>query len=535
MSWLLVIGLVAGDDPGPTFRDVAEASGIHFRFHAGSRGKHDLPEIMGGGAALLDFDGDGDLDVYLCDGGPIVPGPNQPDPPCRLFRNDGDWHFRDVTEAANAPGPSYAMGSAVGDFDGDGRDDLLVTGWRDQRLYRNLGDGSFANVTERAGLASKLWGTSAAFADLDGDGDLDLYVCRYLDFNPEKAPFCAAPDGKPDYCGPEDFDSQPDALYRNNGDGTFTDVAEVAGIIDPRGRGLGVLIADFTGDAKPDVFVANDGTACRLYENRGDLHFVDVAERAGVAFDGSGRALAGMGAAAGDIDGDGRVDLVASNFLGRSTVGFLNVRSGLFADESSALGLAAPTRSVLGFGLGLTDFDGDGDLDLLQANGHVLDRARLGEPMAMRPTLLANRGGRFAAVDGGPFFERAIVGRGVAIGDLDGDGRPDAIVASLDAPAAVLRNESPGRFVSLDVRGRSGRVAVGAVVRVTIGGRTLARPVVAGGSYLSASPATIAVGLGSARAVDGIEVAWPSGRAERFAPVPESSNIELREGCGTTQ
>ncbi len=281
-----------GDSP-IVFREVAAESGVSFRYESGSRGRHDLPEIMGGGVALIDFDGDGDLDLYLTNGGPIVAEPGRVDPPCRLYRNEGGWRFSDVTDRSGAPGPSFAMGVAVGDFDGDGRDDLFVTGWRDQRLYRNVGDGRFEDVTARAGVISNLWSTSAAFADLDGDGDLDLYVASYLDYDPARPPFCAAPDGKRDYCGPESFAAQPDRLYRNNGDGTFTDIAKSAGVDRPGSRGLGVLIADLVGDRGLDIFVANDGTACHLFENRGGLRFDEVGAASGVAFDGRGDALAG--------------------------------------------------------------------------------------------------------------------------------------------------------------------------------------------------------------------------------------------------
>ncbi|MDB5351227.1 MAG: hypothetical protein JWN86_2474 [Planctomycetota bacterium] len=515
--------------------DVAAESGIRFRFDTGSRNKHDLPEIMGGGVALIDVDGDGRLDIYLCNGGPIVAEPGRADPPCRLFLNLGNWRFRNITDSANAPGPSYAMGVAVGDFDGDGKEDLFVTGWRDQRLYKNLGSGRFSDVTAKAGLSSRLWSTSAAFADLDGDGDLDLYVCNYVDYNPATAPFCAAPDGKPDFCGPEEFPAQPDRLYRNNGDGTFSDVADDAGISDPEGRGLSVLIADMVGDSRPDLFVANDGTACRLYENLGGLKFQEVGAKAGVAFDGDGQSLAAMGLALGDLDGDGRVEIFVTNFLGRSTVAFQNQGEGQFVDGSRRLGLTAETRSILGFGIALADFDGDGDLDLLQANGHVLDRERLGEPFAMKPLIMKNERGHLIRVSSGsdPFLSSAILGRGVAVGDLDGDGRPDAVVTAIDAPVAVLKNVSDsGRFVTLDLIGKSRRPAVGATVRVKVVGRTIVRSVVAGGSYLSASDRKIYLATDPAHNVDEVEVTWPSGLVERFRLPKKSLSARLVEGNG---
>ena len=352
----------AADPPPIRFDEISPRSGVSFRYDAGSRSKHDLPEIMGGGLAIFDADGDGRLDLYFCNGGPV--GPGNIDPPCRLYRNRGDWTFEDVTDRAGAPGPSYAMGAAVGDVDGDGRDDLFVSGWRGQKLYRNLGDCRFEDITAKSHLESTLWGTSAAFADLDGDGDPDLFVANYLDFDPDKAPFCSAPDGKRDYCGPEDFAAQPDRLYRNDG-GVFVDVSRSSGVNLPDGRGLGVLVADLAGDEKPDIFVANDGSACHLFENRGNLKFEEVGAAAGVAFDGRGDPIAGMGVASGDVDGDGRPDLLVANFLGRTTVGFLALGGGKFGDESAEIGLVALTRNVLGFGLALVDLDGDGALDLI--------------------------------------------------------------------------------------------------------------------------------------------------------------------------
>jgi len=524
------------------FRDVAEESGVLFHFDTGTRGKHDLPEIMGGGVALFDADGDGRLDIYFCNGGSIEPAPGEPDTPCRLYRNLGDWHFEDITDRAAAPGPSYAMGAAVGDYDGDGRVDLLVTGWRDQRLYRNLGAGRFQDVTQSAGLASNLWSMSAAFADLDGDGDLDLYVANYLDFDAKSPPYCAAPDGRRDYCGPEDFPAQPDRLYRNNGDGTFTDVGGLAGIDQPEGRGLGVLIAELTGDNRPDIFVANDGTSCWLFANRGNLRFDEIGEMSGVARDGQGRALAGMGVAAADVDGDARCDLLVTNFLGRSTIAFRAQTnpSTRFLDGSSRFGLAAATRHVLGFGIIVADFDGDGWPDLVQTNGHVLDRARLGVPLAMRPILLGNQNGRFEnlAIQAGGWFDRPQLGRGLAVGDLDSDGRPDLVASSLDAPAALLRNTSAGgNFVSLNIVDRENRRAVGARVSFTAGGRRQTGVVAAGGSYLSAPEGRLWFGLGPALTIERIEVEWPWGQRELWTqPIrPNNDPLLIHEGHGTPE
>jgi hypothetical protein len=521
LALLALMAMPAGD---PILVDVATEAGIDFTFHTGTRGRHDLPEIMGGGVALFDADGDGRLDVYLTDGGPID-AEDDVDPPCRLYLNRGGWRFEDVTATAEAPGPRYAMGCAVGDVDGDGRDDLLVTGWGGRRLYRNLGGGRFEDVTARAGLGSSDWGTSAAFADLDGDGDLDLYVCNYVEYDARRAPFCAAPDGRRDYCGPEVFAAQPDRLYRNDGDGTFTDVSDEAGIVDRDGRGLGVLIADLDDDGRADVFVANDGTASFLWRNLGGMRFEEIASRAGVALDGRGQALAGMGAAVGDVDGDGRLELLVGNLLGRGTVGWSAIGDGLYVDASDRLGLRVATRGVTGFGLALADFDGDGDLDALQANGHVLDRERLGEPLAMRPILLSNEGGRFREKSAGDWFDRPILGRGVAIGDLDGDGRPDAVVARLDGPAAVLRNRSEARMAAIVA-------APGASVRVTVKGQTTTHVAAGGGSYLAASPPVAYVAVGDAEVIERVEVTWADGTREAWTDVPARASIALEQGTG---
>ena len=515
------------------FEDVARSAGIDFKFDAGSRGRHDLPEIMAGGVALFDADGDGLLDVFLCQGGPIEALPGAADPPCRLYRNLGGLRFEDRTATAGVPGPSYAMGAAAGDFDGDGRVDLFVSGWRGRRLYRNLGDCRFEDVTTAAGLGGETWTTGAAWGDLDGDGALDLYVAGYLAYDPASPPFCAAPDGRRDFCAPEDFEPEPDHLYRNDG-GRFTDVAREAGLPRREERGLGVLIADFDGDRRPDVFVANDGGRCWMLANRGGLHFEEVSETAGTARDGRGRALAGMGVVAADLDGDGLTDLAVTNFLGRSTVAFRAVDDrGAFLDESTRLGLTAATRDVLGFGVIAADLDADGRNDLLQTNGHVLDRARLGVPFAMRPILLKGRDGGFDDVSrpAGPWFARAGLGRGLAVGDLDEDGRLDVAATALDVPFALLANRSTASSaVRIDLVNRRGVPAIGARATARIGGRTVVQDLAGGAGYLSSSPPRLTFGLGSASAIESLEIQWPWGGVDVRRDIRPGPVVRLVEG-----
>src|SRR5579883_1187181 len=448
----------------PVFRDDAGAVGLHSVYDYDPTPLWRMPEMMGGGVGLLDYNGDGWLDVYAVQGGPLsnasIPPPTaQRD---RLFRNRGDGTFEDVTAAAGLlafPG-GYGHGVAVGDYDNDGDPDLFVTRWRSYALYRNRGDGTFEEATASAGLAGvRDWPTSAAFADLDGDGDLDLYVCHYSAWDPQRSPPCADPNrpGKYVSCGPRDFPAMPDHVFRNDG-GRFVDVSDQAGVAaaDQEGRGLGVLTADLDDDGRVDVFVANDRTPNFLFRNRGGFRFEETAVESGVATNAEGLYLAGMGIACGDLDGDGRLDLAVTNFYGESTTFYRNLGAGQFIDHTAAIGLAAPSRYLLGFGAAFFDANNDGRLDLATANGHVND-LRPNIPFAMPAQLLLGEPtGRLAEVTSraGAAWQVPRLGRGLAVGDLDNDGRLDLLIVGEGSPLAYLHNQGPaGHFLTLELEG----------------------------------------------------------------------------------
>jgi tetratricopeptide (TPR) repeat protein len=518
------------------FRDEAHAAGLRFRYDPGETPLRQIPEVMGGGVGLLDYDGDGWLDVYCIQGGPFPPDPSRPPGGDRLFRNRRDGTFEDVTDSAglSALPLGYGHGGAVGDYDNDGRPDLFLTRWRRYVLYRNRGDGTFEDATDRAGLGGdRDWPTSAAFADLDGDGDLDLYVCHYLRWDPAQPKICRDPEtGAYSSCSPLQFAALPDHVFRNEG-GRFADVTAAAGIVDAGGRGLGVVAADLDGDGRIDLFVTNDQTANFLFRNLGGFRFEEVGHIAGVAGNASGGYQAGMGVACGDVDGDGRPDLAVTNFYGESTTLYRNLGSGLFADSTAASGLAIPSRHLLGFGAAFLDVDDDGRLDLLTANGH-LDRLP-GTPYAMPMQLLLGDGGRLRDVTAtaGPALTVPRIARGLAVGDLDNDGRLDALVVDHAGPLGYLHNRATGggHFVVLRLEGTgSARDAVGARVRVTAGGRTQVAWRIGGGSYQSASDGRLHFGLGTAARIESIEVQWPAGRLQRFVDLVADRGYGLREG-----
>lgn len=422
-------------------------SGLDFQFVDGSRGRFDLPEIMGGGVAAADFDGDGRIDLFFSQGGPIGDqDAHKTDSPCQWYQNLGGLKFRKME--TNVPGPSYAMGAWPADFDADGRIDLFVTGWQGWSFYRNLGGWRFEDVTARLGNEVPAWSTAAVWADLNGDSHLDLFVGGYLNYDAGKAPFCAAPDGRRDYCGPEDFQHVADRVYFGDGRGYFENVTFKTGMIDKFGRALGAIAFDVNEDRRLDLFVANDGSANQLWVQGADGRFRDEAVERGVALAGNGETLAGMGVAAGDFTGHGRLDLLVTNFYDRGTVFYRNQGDGLFEDRSVENRIFSLTRKFNGFGVLADDFNNDGRLEIVQANGHVLSRERLGVPLKMSPLMLSlDEKERFEMVSQMQFpaGQESMLGRGLIAADFDADGRCDLLITRLDGQPLLLKNTSKGK------------------------------------------------------------------------------------------
>jgi hypothetical protein len=524
--------------PDLDFVDEAKAAGLRFRFENGRTAICQLPETMSGGVGLLDYDGDGWLDVYAVQGGRFPPDPDDPPTGDRLFRNRGDGTFEDVTERSGlaAMPRGYGHGVAVGDIDNDGHPDLFLTRWRSYALYRNRGDGTFEDLTVRSGLGGdRDWPTSAAFADLDNDGDLDLYVCHYIDWNEKNPRLCRGLHSTGySYCAPHLLESSKDHVFKNE-NCEFIDMTTAAGNVDRDGRGLGVVAADLDGDRRIDLFIANDGTANFFFRNRGGFRFAESALTSGLAGNDQGGYQAGMGIACGDLDGDGRPELVVTNFYGESSTLYQNLGCGLFADRTSPAGLRESTRFLLGFGVALLDVDNDGRLDLAMANGHVND-ARPDFPYGMPASLfLGGPGGRFLDVthQSGSAWPVPRIGRGLAAGDLDNDGRPDLVILSQGEPLAYFHNRSRrvGHFLSITLEGtRSNRDAVGALVTIEVSGRRQTRQQVGGGSYQSSNDRRLHFGLGDATRVDQVEVRWPSGQTDRFGGLEADAGYRLREG-----
>ena len=518
------------------FTDQTHAAGIHFKHTNGASKQKYLHETMGAGGLFFDYNNDGHLDIYLVNSGTFsqdVQSTRHVNHSDVLYQNNGDGTFVDRTAKAGLQqNHGYGMGCLAADYDNDGDADLYLTNFGKNQLYRNNGDGTFTDVTSQAGVGDGSWSVSASFGDFNLDGYLDLYVTNYLDYQLETAHACFL-EGVHIYCGPHEYPGASDTLYRNNGDGTFTDVTARAGL-HKGGKGLGTLFTDYNSDGYPDIFVANDAVPDFLYHNNGDGTFTDVALTAGVAYNAEGRATASMGIATGDYDSDGLPDLFVTNFSLEINSLFHNDSDGLYTMTTFETGLADPSFSQLGFGTQFLDADNDGTLELFVANGHVWDNVSKITPSLsykQQCQIFGNIGiGQYRDLSetAGPFFKRSVVARGVAIGDYNNDGAVDILVTCCGEPPALLRNDSQtahqkNNWVKIRLVGtESNRDGIGAKVWVQTNKNTQFKEATCGGSYASSSEPTLHFGIGRQEMIRSIEVKWQSGRSQ----IVDFSNTE---------
>ncbi len=523
------------------FEESAAPSGVRFVTNPSRTQRRHQPETMVSGVALFDYDGDGWLDIYAVNGARL-PGLDKSDPGHwnRLFRNGRDGSFSDVTVAAKLQGHGYDLGVATADYDNDGDADLFVAGLRRNTLYRNEGDGSFSDVTQAAGLSrpdpkyGALWAVAAAFLDYDRDGLLDLFVSNYVVWDPATEPVCGSP-GAPDYCHPKQYEGLPNSLFRNNGDGSFSDVSAAAGVRAHVGKGMGIAVADFDGDGWPDVFVANDTTPAALFMNKRDGSFGESGFERAVAYTERGDAVSGMGADARDVDNDGAPDIFETALSNETFPLFRNLGAAEFEDVTQRSGVAALSRPRAGWGNGIVDLNNDGWKDLFVACADVMDvRGQFGDRVPMANAVFVNLGdGRFADASSGagPDFARKAVHRGAAFGDLDNDGRVDVVVSSLDGPLELWRNLSPPRrwLQVLTIGRKSNRDGVGAKLRiVTASGRQWSHVNTAVG-YGGASDRRVHFGLGSDNLVRELLIEWPSGKQQLLENLAADQILIVRE------
>ncbi|HSR68018.1 MAG TPA: CRTAC1 family protein [Acidobacteriota bacterium] len=532
--------------PSFSFRDAAAQAGLdQLTVYGGRDTNKYLLETTGCGAALIDYDNDGDLDVYLVNGSRLEGYPQGKAPTGHFYRNRGDGTFEDVTEASGLAVAGWGQAACVGDYDNDGWEDLFLTFYGQNRLFRNRSDGTFQEVTEKAGLAQDRlrWNVGCSFLDGDNDGHLDLFVGNYIDLDLETAP---TPDsgacrykGVPVACGPPGLQGGTNLYYRNRGDGTFQDASRSSGIAAANGTyALGAVTADFNNDGWMDIYVANDSNPAALYQNQGDGKFQDLGILAGVAFSQDGKPQAGMGVSAGDVDNDGDIDLFKTNFAEDTVNLYLNSNQGFFEDATFKAGLGINTR-FLGWGCGLHDFDNDGWLDIFEVNGHVYPEVlNLGDSTSyqQRKVIYRNlRNGRFEDVSEkvGSAVMQPRAGRGAAFGDIDNDGDIDVVVNNVHQRPSLYLNEvkAPHNWVQVRPLGSaSNKSGIGARVRLRAGGLTRVDEVRSGGSYYSQNQLRLHFGLGMAEKIDWMEIRWPGGKTQRFEDLPLNRILYVVEG-----
>ena len=540
----LMASVFPSPTPSPDFEEIsAAASGISWIHVNGRSPMAHLPETVGAGCAFLDYDNDGWMDIYLVNSGrcdfyePVQPLRNA------LYRNNRDGTFTDVTQKAGVPGDAYGMGVAVGDYNGDGFPDIYVTQYPHSILYHNNGDGTFTDVTAKAGVAAPGWATSAVWFDYDNDGRLDLFVCHFVDYSKAKLKFCGDTlTGERFYCIPTIYDPMPCWLFRNNGDGTFTDVSKESGISQSLAKAWGVVAADLNNDGRMDLYVTNDTVPNFLFANRGKGRFEEIGLLAGVGVNVFGKPRSGMGVDAADYDQDGWIDLFEANVDHEMYSLYHNDKNEAFSDMALPNGIGAATRLMSGWGLKFFDYDNDGDLDLLLCNGHPDDSVdkRVEGVKFLEPMLLFHNTGKgFENVSqrSGPIFSRPLSGRGLALGDFDNNGSVDVLVTQNNAAPVLLRNDVGRQNHWLGVRlvGTKANIdAIGAKITYQSGDLKRHQFKVGGGSYLSSHDPRMVLGLGKRSKIDWLEIQWPqpSGKTERIAELPIDRYITIVEGQG---
>ncbi len=536
--------VILGFSNNESFTDIAEVSGVHFQSIASHTSKKYLPETMGSGVALFDYDNDGRLDVFFVNGAPLsdptpkgtVPQKNGPSSWNRLYRQKADGTFEDMTGKAGLQGTGYGMGVAVGDYDNDGYEDLYVTAYGGNKLYHNNGNGTFTDVTEQAGVGGSGWSTSAAWVDLDNDGLLDLVVLRYMKWDFDDIYCGEHVEGGRAYCHPDTFPPVTPLVFHNNGKGCFTEVAQRIGLSSP-GKGLGITIGDYDRDGHIDVFVANDSMVEFLYHNKGNGTFDEVGLTSQVAVDEDGKTFAGMGTDFADYDNDGYPDLVVDDLANQKYALYRNNRDGSFTYVTPASGMGRITLKHSGWGLRFFDYDNDGWKDLLITQGHDLDTIEKSSPELRyrEPMLLlrgTGRGFEDVSAASGRVFQQTWVGRGLAIGDIDNDGRIDAVVTTNDGPAHILlnKNSTGYHWLTLTLVGhKSNRDAIGAVVKLMSAHGEQYATVTTASSYLSSSDKRVHFGLGTDALVKAIEIRWPSGIVQTLNDVKVDQLLKVEE------